>query len=429
MQAWLNEAFFVALGDVGPFLLSQLAVIATYVLVFLLGRKMMPAREALIATLLLYAVYYFSIPTPEFNNNIAQLPLWALAALSYYEALRSAKLRWWSLLGLAAGLGGLTKYSMIVIILAIVFHALSSTKTRKAFATPGPYVAIFISLIVIAPHVVWLIDNNFPTFSYAAHRAGHDSGLFDRLFDPVRFLISQIITSALCLIVAIAIGLLRPIPLPSWRDENFRFLIFLGLGPCLITAILSLVSGFGLRDMWGTPMWDLTGLLIVYAMKPRWPFVSTRALLLWIGALFVVLPLCYVLATSWGPEIEGVPSRTEWPDREMAKAFSNEWKSHTNRPLEIVAGNAWLAGLIAMRLPHQPSVFIDASYFKSPWITAYRLKHDGALVVWQIRKVTSPPPRLNIKGLHVMGEKTFAWPREPATPPLRVGWGIVFPNS
>ncbi len=428
MQAWLNEAFFVVLGDIGPFLLSQLAVVATYALIFALGRKMMPAREALIGTLLLYAVYYFSIPTPEFNNNIAQLPLWALAAYSYYQALNFSRLRWWALLGIAAGLGGLTKYSMVVIIFAIIAHALSSSKTRKVFATPGPYLAIVISLVVVSPHIVWLIDNNFPTFTYAARRAGHDPGLFDRFFDPVRFVISQFVTNLLCIVVAAAIGLLRPIPLPSWRDENFRFLVFLGIGPCAITAMLSLVSGFGLRDMWGTPMWDLTGLLIVYAMKPRWPSISTRALFNWIAALFVVLPFSYVLATSWGPELEGFPSRTEWPDRAMANAFAREWKAHTHRPLQIIAGNAWLAGLIAMRMTHRPSVFIDASFYKSPWITHDRLKREGALVVWQIRKTTAPPARLNLDGLQIIGEEQFTWPREPSTPPLKVGWGILPPK-
>ena len=428
MQAWLNEAFFVALGNIGPFLLSQLAVVATYVLVFALGLKMMPAREALIGTLLLYAVYYFSIPTPEFNNNIAQLPLWALAAYAYYQALNLSRLRWWSLLGIAAGLGGLTKYSMIIIIFAIIAHALSSRQTRKVFATPGPYLAIVISLVVVSPHIVWLVENNFPTFTYAAQRAGHDHGLFDRLIDPLRFVISQIIANLLCIVVAATIGLLRPIPLPSWRDKDFRFLVFLGLGPCIITAMLSMISDFGLRDMWGTPMWDLTGLLIVYSMKPRWPSLSMRALFNWVIALFLVLPLSYVLATSWGPEFEGFPSRTEWPDRAMAKTFSAEWQAHTHAPIHIIAGNAWLAGLIAMRMTHRPSVFIDASFYKSPWITQNRLRREGALVVWQIRKTTAPPARLDLDGLHVMGEKTFAWPREPSTPPLKIGWGILPPN-
>jgi hypothetical protein len=175
-------------------------------------------------------------------------------------------------------------------------------------------------------------------------------------------------------------------------------------------------------------MWDLTGLLIVYAMKPRWSSVSMRALRYWIAALFVILPLSYVLATSWGPELEGFPSRTEWPDRAMAKSFSSEWHAHIHRPLDIVAGNAWLAGLVAMRMTHRPSVFIDASFYKSPWITPDRLRRDGALVIWQIRKTTAPPARLNLKGLRVMGENTFTWPRDPSIPPLKVGWGILSPK-
>lgn len=429
MQAWLNESFFVVLGDLGPFLLSQLTVVATYLMIFALGRKMMPDRQALIGTLLLGSVYYFSIPTPEFNNNVAQLPLWALAEYSYYQALNTSRLRWWALLGVATGLGGLTKYAMIVLIFAIIAHALSSHRTRKVFGELGPYLAIIVSIVIVSPHIVWLVKNNFPTFTYAAHRAGKNRGIVDLLFDPLRFIISQLVTNLLCLIVAATIGLLRPVSLSSWRDDNFRFLIFLGLGPCIITAALSLMSGFGLRDMWGMPMWDLTGLLVVYAMKSRWPMVSMRALYGWIAALFLILPFSYVLATSWGPEWEGVPTRTEWPDREMARTFSTEWEAHVHAPLKIVAGNGWLAGLIAMRMTPRPSVFINASFRKSPWITKARLKHEGALIVWRIRKATSPPSDLDLKGLHVMGQKTFAWPREPSTPPLKVGWGILPPGS
>lgn len=65
LPSWFAEASFDALGDIGPFLLSQLAIAITYAFVFLIGRAMMPAREALIGTLLLAGVYYFSIPTPE----------------------------------------------------------------------------------------------------------------------------------------------------------------------------------------------------------------------------------------------------------------------------------------------------------------------------------------------------------------------------
>ena len=429
LPSWTVEVFFDLLGNTGPFLLSQLVIAATYWLVYRLGREMMPARQALMGTLLLAGVYYFSIPTPEFNHNVAQMPVWAWATLAYYKALETRRLRWWALLGLAAGAAVLTKYASAALFLAMLTHMLSTRKTAAALSSPGPYLALAVLAVVISPHLVWLVQNHFPTFSYAAGRAGHDAGAVRRLAAPFLFLVSQLATLLPCLIVAAAIGLLRPVPLPSRDDENFRFLLFLGLGPSVITALLSLLTGFGIRDMWGAPMWNLTGLLVVYAMRPRWPQASFLALYAWVAALFVILPFAYVVATALGPAWQGKPSRTEWPDRAMAETFDTAWQANVHRPLSIVAGDGWLAGLIATRSTPRASVFIDADRHHAPWITPARLAREGALVVWQTGKNDSPPAALALPGLRIMGVKTFAWPREPSVKPLRIGWGIVPPAS
>src|SRR5580698_8298889 len=326
LPSWMAEAFFDALGNVGPFLLSQIAVSITFAFVFLIGREMMPSRQALIGTLLLVGVYYFSIPTPEWNHNIAQMPVWAWASFAYLKAIRNGRWRWWAMLGLACGVAVLTKYASAVLFLAILAHMLSTRKTAAAFATPGPYIALAVLLAVIAPHLVWLVQNHFPTFNYAAARAGHGETVVHRILAPFGFLLSQIATLLPALIIAAAIGLLRCTPLPRLDDENFRFLVFLGVGPALITAVISLLSGFGIRDMWGAPMWNLTGLLIVYTMQPRWPQISMPALYGWLLALFVVMPFAYVVATALGPEWRSKPSRTEWPDRALAETFSASWQ-------------------------------------------------------------------------------------------------------
>jgi 4-amino-4-deoxy-L-arabinose transferase-like glycosyltransferase len=428
LPSWTVEVFFDVLGDTGPFLLSQIAVAATYVFVYLLGREIMPGKPALTATLLLAGIYYFSIPTPEFNHNVAQMPVWAWAVFSYYKALRTARLRWWAMLGLACGVAVLTKYASAVLFLAMLAHLLSTRKTAKALATAGPYLALAVLAAVIAPHVAWLLQNHFPTVGYAAARAGHSAGIVARVLAPFRFLISQVAALVLCAIIAVAIGLLRREPLPSLDDEDFRFLVFLGLGPVLITALLSLATGFGIRDMWGAPMWNLTGLLIVCAMRPRWPQISMPALYGWLLALFVVMPFAYVVATALGPEWRSKPSRTEWPDRALAETFSASWQDAVHRPLDIVAGDGWLAGLIALRAEPRASVFVDADRRHAPWITQERLAREGTLVVWQTGVSDSPPAAFALPGLRIMGVKTFSWPREPKTKPLRIGWGIVAPT-
>ena len=109
LPSWTVELFFDALGDVGPFLLSQIAIVTTYGFVFLLGREFLPVRLAAVGTLLLVCVYYFSIPSPEFNHNVAQMPVWAAASFAYYNALKTRRPGWWFALGAAAGIGLLTK--------------------------------------------------------------------------------------------------------------------------------------------------------------------------------------------------------------------------------------------------------------------------------------------------------------------------------
>lgn len=431
LPPWEVEAVYGLFGDIGPFLLSQIAIVLTYVFVYLLGSELMSKREALIGTVLLVGVYYFSIPTPEFNHNVAQMPVWAFAAYAYTKALRSNGLRWWALLGLAGGIALLTKYASAILFLAMLAHMLTTPSARRALLRPGPYLALVVLAAVASPHILWLVHNHFPTFHYAEARAGHAEGAIYRIVAPFRFLLSQLATLAPCLIVAAAAGLLgrtREVPSPV-RDENFRLLLFLGIGPALITALLSLLTGFGIRDMWGAPMWNLTGLIIVAAMRARRARVSLPRLAAWTAALFVILPFAYVLATSIGPSFLGKPSRTQWPDRAMAARLEADWISATHRPLDIVAGDGWLAGLIALRTVPRASVFVDADPHHAPWITPARLAREGALVVWQTRGSDSPPPGLILPGMKIMGVETFDWPSEPRAKPLRVGYAILPPAA
>ncbi len=429
LPSWEVEAFFDALGDIGPYFLSQISVGLTYLFVFLLGRELMPARLAAAGTALTAWVYFFSLPTPEFNHNVAQMPIWTAACLAYYKSVDTRRSIWWILFGALSGIALLTKYASGVLLAAIWLHFLSSSARRAALASPGPYLAVALCGAVSAPHLFWLVENRFPTLAYAAHRAGRAPSLVVRLIAPLRFLVSQLLDISPAILVAAIAGLLgRPRPADLPQDKTLGFLVALGIGPALIAALVSLLTGMGLRDMWGAPMWNLTGLLIVYAARPRWPHVRLRAVAICVAAAFAVLPCCYVLANAIGPAFLGKPSRVQWPDRALASAFAKAFRSRTGRPLRIVAGDGWLAGLIAMRDPARPSVFTDGSMSEAPWITPERLEREGALVVWQADR-PMPAGLHKLPNLKVIGTQTFAWPDEPKLPPLKIGWGIVPPGT
>ncbi|MGH6889767.1 MAG: glycosyltransferase family 39 protein [Rhizomicrobium sp.] len=429
LPSWLSELFFVALGNLGPFLLSQIAVAITYVFVFFLGRALMPVRWAAAGTLLLAGVYYFSVPTPEFNHNVAQMPLWAAASLFYYKAWKGGGWRWWLALGIAAGLGLIAKYSTGVLLAVMLAHFLRTRGVKSLVAGLGPLLAILACGAVVAPHVVWLVRSNFPTLHYAIGRAGSETTLFGRIVVPAKFLLSQAIDIAPAFVAAAIAGLLVYRPARAVRNEDFRFLLWLTLGPPLLTVSLAIAAGLGTRDMWGAPMWNLTGLLIAQAAflcgaKPRWRRLAHSVVVLFVLGLAV-----WLLSNVFVPQIEGKPSRIEWPARAMSQTFAAAFARQVHQPLRIVAANGWIGGLVAMETRPRPSVFIDASFEKSPWITPQRLARQGALVLWRVRDGNAPPAALaRLAGLHSLGVKSFVWPATPNAPPLRIGYAFVPPR-
>jgi len=431
LPPWTVEVFFNLFGDIGPFLLSQICVGLTFALVYKIGRELMPRREAAIGTVLLVGVFYFSVPTPEFNHNVAQLPVWAAMTLAYVKVLKTRALRWWIALGLFTGLGMMTKYSSAVLLATMLLHAATTPTARTVFRSPGPYLAAMVATIVLVPHLYWVIQHNYTTIGFFVARAGRAQNIWQDGLAPVNFLAAQMLDIAPAIVIAGFAGLLSLRCFPrDLGNENLRLLVFLGLGPALLTAAFSLVTGFGLRTMWAMPMWNLTGLLLVQAFCARWEKVSLRRLAAATTLVFAAMPLAYAIDTAVGPAILRLPSRTQWPDREIANRLASDWSLMTHKPLRIATGDTWISSLIAMRQAPRPSVWINGSYREAPWITPARVSGAGALVVWQIgRHGEAPPSNLaSLPGFRRGGVERFGWPRSPKEKPIQIGWGIVPPS-
>jgi len=429
LPSWSVEAFFEAFGDIGPFLLSQICIAATYIFVFLLGRELMSARWAAIGTLLLVGVYYFSIPTPEFNHNVAQMPAWAAACFCYFRAWKTGRKRWWLALGLVAGLGLLCKYSIAVLLLVVLVHFVATRGLKGALSSVGPWIAATALLLTISGHLFWLFRNGFPTLHYAAARAGSASGLGERFVVPLKFVAAQVVDIAPAVALAWISGL-RPATTEFRRNENLRFLLWMTLGPPVVAALGALATGMGLRDMWGAPMWNLTGLLIVLSAGKSRETIAPNRLAAGAVALFAIGLAGFALANVLVPEYENRPSRLQWPDRKMAQDFEAVWRAEIHEPLRIVASDGWLGGLVAMRSNPRPQVWIDGDYRKAPWITPEAVAHEGALVLWRIRSRQGIPRTLAaFKGIRILGQKSFVWPDTPKAAPLQIGYAIVPPAS
>ena len=75
LAPWVLNAFYLALGKFGPYLLSQLCIGLTLWAVWCTGRRLMDPLRALLGTVLTLGVAYYNFPAVEFNHNIAQMPV------------------------------------------------------------------------------------------------------------------------------------------------------------------------------------------------------------------------------------------------------------------------------------------------------------------------------------------------------------------
>ena len=177
-------------------------------------------------------------------------------------------------------------------------------------------------------------------------------------------------------------------------------------------------------------MWNLTGLIIVEASGKRKDSTSLPRLAYCLVALFAIGLCGYLLANVFGPEWESKPSRIQWPARQLSDDFTAVWKSQEPGPLQIVAADGWLGGLIAADARPRASVWIDEASSSRPGL---RLPGSHARARWSygVSGATDAPlaELAGIPGLRLLGVKSFRWPATPQAEPLRIGFGIVAPAA
>jgi 4-amino-4-deoxy-L-arabinose transferase-like glycosyltransferase len=438
LPGWLLETSYLLTGAVGwpAYLLSQIMIVASFALVFLLGGDLFGAdlrgsQMALAGVLLLTGIYYYSLSTPEFNHNVSQMPFFVAVILGLWRGVTCGGPVWWVVLGFAAAVGIQAKYSFGVLLAVAAGWLLLEPRARRCLTGAGPWIALAIFLIGAAPQVIWVIESGFLPLQYAERRANgvHTGNAF-------QFLLTQLADHAGLFVLAAAAGLLA---MPSrLRKPKFvmggldpfaaRFLLTFALGPVLLSAFLAFLSGKGVKDMWATPMFSLSGLLLVALTAERFTPAVLRRLAIGASALLVIVAAGYAASVLAGGH-SNKALKVQWPQAEMSSRFEEIFRAETNRPLQIVAGDIWTAGVVALTAPGKPSIYTDADPDRAQWITQERLAEGGALAVWQL-KGDQPLPELLAKfiGTAPRKEITFVWPDSASRPPLRIGYAVVPPT-
>lgn len=429
-SSWILYGFYTVFGHLGPYILSQLCIALTTVFVYKLAKNIVSEQKAFYAGIFVLGIFYYTYPSLEFNHNVAQMPLWAALIYTFYQAIHKNTWVWWLGFAVLTGIGMLTKYTIAILIFTMVLFSLI-TPYRKLWFSIKPWCAVMIALAIFSPHIVWLVQHDWLTFTYIQARS-HEDGSGPERLSAFKYLFAQIANFLPLLLILLCNKSL------SFKYKNIpqidrNFVLFIGLFPGLFLFILSLITGINIRDMWASPMWCLVGLILI-AMIPEQKFQQhqkglAKGLLIWL-TIITVLMATYV---QFGGSIRKKPSRMDWPQQQLALKTDQIWTGVSRCELDNIGGNNWLAILSATGMKKMPSVLmeIDAAY--SPWMNESRLIQHGSLMLWEKDKQPVLPYFTALENnpqlVKQTGEFSLKWEKVPTKDPLQVEWVAFVPKT
>ena len=143
--------FFPAVAGTGVLILSGLIARE-------LGGGRLAQGLAMLAVLL---CPLFLRPAALFHPVVFDQFCWGLGFFALIKIARSSEGRWWVLLGVAGGLGLLTKFSIGFFALAAL-SAMLVTRQCGALTTRWPYIAVLIALVIGSPSIIGQVRLDFP---------------------------------------------------------------------------------------------------------------------------------------------------------------------------------------------------------------------------------------------------------------------------
>jgi hypothetical protein len=175
-------------------------------------------------------------------------------------------------------------------------------------------------------------------------------------------------------------------------------------------------------------MFNFAGMLAVALTSDRFNSVALRRIAVTAAGGIVVVPLAYAAVVAAGPWRAGAPVRMTWPQKAISSRLAEVWARETGRPLRIVAGDDWIAGLVGVTAKDRPSILNRGNLGYSPWITPQRIDRDGMLIVWDASTRRIPPQLLPmLQGLPT-GEERFHWRKRAGSGDLVIGYAILRPK-
>ncbi len=349
-SAFAVELFYRIFGsqDWAYYLLSQIFIIVSFVTIFKFSENFFDNKFfALISILLLEGIYFYNFTSPEFNVNISQIPFWALSTYFSWKCFKYNQTKDFIFLGIFFGLGILSKYLFVYLVLGTLFLFIYLL-FKKKIQILNISITGLITLIILTPHIVWLFDNSFSSIFYGLNRTGGIGSLINHLILPFTFLIKQIGILIPFLIMCFFL-FNKPNLKLNFKSEKMIFLFFIIITPILLMIATSFLFGVKIRTMWMTPYYLGLGIVVVEIFKKNINQKKLKKFYAVFLFFFLASPLLYLIVS-----VLDETKRTDYPGKEIARLVQNKWDENFTNEIKIVVGDEWSAGNLSYHLASRP---------------------------------------------------------------------------
>jgi hypothetical protein len=216
------------------------------------------------------------------------------------------------------------------------------------------FFSILISLVILIPHFIWLLENDFVTIFYGLNRSGiSDFNLINHFKNPSLFLLKQIIILIPFFIMAFVIIKKFKFKI-NINNKKTLFLLSINLIPLFLVLITSTLTGAKIRTMWMTPFYLFLGTLLLLIFKKNIEFKKIKKFYYIFLFFFILSPTAYL-----GVSLADGAKRTDYPGKEISRLVQNKWDDNFINEIKIVIGDEWSAGNLSYHLYSRPVWFND----------------------------------------------------------------------
>ncbi|MEH2510631.1 hypothetical protein V1291_001985 [Nitrobacteraceae bacterium AZCC 1564] len=335
-------------------LLAMLNSALALSIIDLVSRRFVRGDKRLVILLLLFLLPAYQFHAPRFNANTVLLATWPLATYCFLRSFETRKLLWSIAAGAASALAMLGKYYSVFLLVGFVIAAAAHPQRRTYFMSPAPWISAIVGLLVLGPHLWWLVTTGSTPFDYALAAHG-GSTRANSIKEAIQFALGvagylALPAFAFCLMVRSHLkkfvsDLRRP-------DTGLTLLAWIFAVTIALPPLVAIALGTDLP-----PLWSLQGLflpVVIAVAATTFKIERFDTVNLAVAVLAIVL-VCVIAApfhaiyrntNAFGMNRNFLSG--------AALEITKQWREATDMPFTTITGDDNLAFATAFYSPDHP---------------------------------------------------------------------------